>query len=478
VLAYFKLVPQQVDYFDMPEFHSGDANFRIKTKGGGMIKYYTTFSYNHLGLRRPDIDSADLKDAFGIINHNWYNNLSWKENLGNGWKMNMGFSYSTNKDHLTQELQNTENKIQHLNGKPWSDKNFNIKSRQDLTQIRQVMEKKLGGLSAVRFGGEYWYANNPGIFSNDNSSYENHLKDHYAAAFAETDIYLTNAAALKIGGRYEYSSIIQKANIAPRISIAYKTGANAQISVAYGVFYQKPLNNELLFTNSLGYTKATHYIANYQKTANERIFRVEGYFKKYSDLVKTYPNYNNGGSGYAKGFELFLRDKKSIKNLDYWISYSFLNTKRDYLNYPGKLQPYFAAPHTTSVVTKRFITEWKAGFNFTYTYATGRPYYNFQLNNNDSKYFIVDQGSTKDFHNVGFSAEYLPSLGNDKAKTFIVLFASVTNVLGSNQVYGYNYSFNGMTKQPITPPAKRFYFIGCFLSWGIDRSQDAINHNL
>jgi hypothetical protein len=478
VLAYFKLVPQQVDYFDMPEFHSGDANFRIKTKGGGMIKYYTTFSYNHLGLRRPDIDSADLKDAFGIINHNWYNNLSWKENLGNGWKMNMGFSYSTNKDHLTQELQNTENKIQHLNGKPWSDKNFNIKSRQDLTQIRQVMEKKLGGLSAVRFGGEYWYANNPGIFSNDNSSYENHLKDHYAAAFAETDIYLTNAAALKIGGRYEYSSIIQKANIAPRISLAYKTGANAQISVAYGVFYQKPLNNELLFTNSLGYTKATHYIANYQKTANERIFRVEGYFKKYSDLVKTYPNYNNGGSGYAKGFELFLRDKKSIKNLDYWISYSFLNTKRDYLNYPGKLQPYFAAPHTTSVVTKRFITEWKAGFNFTYTYATGRPYYNFQLNNNDSKYFIADQGRTKDFHNVGFSAEYLPSLGNDKAKTFIVLFASVTNVLGSNQVYGYNYSFNGMTKQPITPPAKRFYFIGCFLSWGIDRSQDAINNNL
>jgi hypothetical protein len=478
VLAYFKLVPQQVDYFDMPEFHSGDANFRIKTKGGGMIKYYTTFSYNHLGLRRPDIDSADLKDAFGIINHNWYNNLSWKENLGNGWKMNMGFSYSTNNDHLTQELQNTENKIQHLNGKPWSDKNFNIKSRQDLTQIRQVMEKKLGGLSAVRFGGEYWYANNPGIFSNDNSSYKNHLKDHYAAAFAETDIYLTNAAALKIGGRYEYSSIIQKANIAPRISLAYKTGANAQISVAYGVFYQKPLNNELLFTNSLGYTKATHYIANYQKTANDRIFRVEGYFKKYSDLVKTYPNYNNGGSGYAKGFELFLRDKKSIKNLDYWISYSFLNTKRDYLNYPGKLQPYFAAPHTTSVVTKRFITEWKAGFNFTYTYATGRPYYNFQLNNNDSKYFIADQGRTKDFHNVGFSAEYLPSLGNDKAKTFIVLFASVTNVLGSNQVYGYNYSFNGMTKQPITPPAKRFYFIGCFLSWGIDRSQDAINNNL
>jgi hypothetical protein len=477
LVAYFKMVPQLVDYFDMPEFHSGDANFRFKTKGGGMVKYYTTFSYNHLGLRRADIDSTALKDAFGIVNHNWYNNLSWRENLGNGWKMNLGFSYSTNKDELTQELQNRDNKLQHLAGRPWSDKNFHVNSRQNLTQIKQVLEKKLGGLSAVRFGGEYWYANNPGTFSNDSVSYINRLKDHYAAAFAETDIYLSNAAALKIGGRYEYSSVIKKANIAPRISLAYKTGANAQVSLAYGVFYQKPLNNELLFTNSLGYARATHYIINYQKTANDRIFRVEAFYKKYSDLVKTYPSYNNNGFGYAKGFELFLRDKKTIKNFDYWISYSYLDTKRDYLNYPGKLQPYFAAPHTASIVTKRFVTEWKAGFNVTYTYATGRPYYNFQLDGN-SKYFIADRGRTKDYHNVGFSAEYLPNLGNDKAKTFIVLFASITNVLGTNQVYGYNYSYNGLMKQPINPPAKRFYFIGCFLSWGIDRSQDAINNNL
>jgi vitamin B12 transporter len=477
LVAYFKMVPQLVDYFDMPEFHSGDANFRFKTKGGGMVKYYTTFSYNHLGLRRADIDSTALKDAFGIVNHNWYNNLSWRENLGDGWKMNLGFSYSTNKDELTQELQNRDNKLQHLAGRPWSDKNFHVNSRQDLTQIKQVLEKKLGGLSAVRFGGEYWYANNPGTFSNDSVSYINKLKDHYAAAFAETDIYLSNAAALKIGGRYEYSSVIKKANIAPRISLAYKTGANAQVSLAYGVFYQKPLNNELLFTNSLGYARATHYIINYQKTANDRIFRVEAFYKKYSDLVKTYPSYNNNGFGYAKGFELFLRDKKTIKNFDYWISYSYLDTKRDYLNYPGKLQPYFAAPHTASIVTKRFVTEWKAGFNVTYTYATGRPYYNFQLDGN-SKYFIADRGRTKDYHNVGFSAEYLPNLGNDKAKTFIVLFASITNVLGTNQVYGYNYSYNGLMKQPINPPAKRFYFIGCFLSWGIDRSQDAINNNL
>jgi hypothetical protein len=478
LIAYFNLVKQQPDYFDMPEFQTGDANFRIKTKSGGMIKYYTTFNYNHLGLRRPDIDSSTLKDAYGIVNHNWYNNLSWRENLGRGWKMNLGMSYSTNHDNLNQKLQNASNETQVMPGKPWSNKNFLVNNRQDLSQIKQVLEKKLGGLSAIRFGGEYWYAYNPQSYKGDNSFFDNTLKDHYAAAFAESDVYLSNAMALKVGGRYEYSSIIRKANMAPRLSLAYKTGENAQVSVAYGVFYQKPENAQLLYTTALGYTKATHYIANYQKTANDRIFRVEGFYKKYQDLVKTYPDYNNSGTGFAKGVELFLRDKKSIKDFDYWISYSYLDTKRDYLNYPGQLEPNFAAHHTASVVAKRFVTKWKAGFNVTYTYATGRPYYNFQLNTPDNKYVIADQGRTRDFHNAGFSAEYLPSLGKPNAKTFIVLFASVTNVLGASQVYGYNYSYNGLIRQPITPPAKRFYFIGCFLSWGIDRSQDAINNNL
>ena len=52
---------------------------------------------------------------------------------------------------------------------------------------------------------------------------------------------------LKLGARYEYSSIIKKANIAPRISLAYKTGEGAQVSLAYGTFYEKPLKIHCCF---------------------------------------------------------------------------------------------------------------------------------------------------------------------------------------------------------------------------------------
>src|SRR6266496_953594 len=380
LLVYFNVVKQKPDYFTMPEFHNADANFRIKTKSGGIIKYYTTFSKSNLGLRRPDIDSTDLKDAFGINNLNWYNNLSWRENLGKGWRMSLGLSYSTNKDDITQQLQNQNNEQQFLPDKPWAQyKNFTINSRQDLSQIKAVFEKKLPGISTLRFGSEYWYAVN-------NSNYNDTMRkltDNYRAVFAETEIHITNDLAALIGGRFEHSSIIDKANFAPRISLAYKVGKGAQVSAAYGIFYQKPENQQLIYTTNLGYTKATHYIINYQKTVTDRIFRVEAFYKKYDDLIKSDPvsynyySYNNNGTGYAKGIEFFWRDKKTIKNFDYWISYSYLNTKRNYLNYPGLIEPDFAATHTASFVMKRFFLKMKTGFNFTYSYATGRPYYNF-----------------------------------------------------------------------------------------------------
>jgi hypothetical protein len=427
------------------------------------------------------VDSLNLKDAFSLNNHNWYNNLSWREYLRNGWKMDLGASYSTNLDNFGQQIQNTYNQPRSFPDSVfWMKyKNFGMENRQDLSQIKAVFDKKLGGLSSIRFGSEYWYAYNTWSFNDTLRKF----RDNYNAVFAESDIYLTNELAAKLGLRFENSSILRKSDLAPRASLAYKTGRDAQVSVAYGVFYQKPENTQLFYTTNLGYTKATHYIINYQKMSKDRIFRVEAYYKQYADLIKTvprgynYPTYNNSGTGYAKGIELFWRDKKSIKNFDYWISYSYLDTKRNYLNYTAELIPNFAATHTASVVMKRFFTDIKAGLNFTYSYATGRPYYNFMLNSSN-KFSLADQGMTRDYHSLNFSGEYLPNLGKAKAKTFIVLFASVSNVLGYNAVYGYNYSYSGQFKQPVTPPADRFYFIGCFLSWGVDRSQDAINNNL
>ncbi len=466
--AYFGIVKQKPEYFRMPQFHTADLNFRAKTKTGGMIKYYSTFGASDLGLRRANIDDPALKNAFGLNNTNWYHNLSWRDNLGNGWKMNLGLGYSIDVNKIDQQIQNQQNQ-KVTTGQSWIDNNnFILNTRSDLSQFKAVFDKRLSGISVIRFGGEYMYFYNRSTYNN----YKALLPDHFKAVFSEADLYITNDLAAKVGARFEHSSLINKANIAPRLSLAYKTGKGAQMSIAYGEFYQKPENTYLYNTTNFGYSKATHYIANYIKNTTLQTFRIEAFYKKYDGLVKTYPVLNNAGAGDAKGIELFWRDKKTFSGLDYWISYSYLDTKRDFLNYPKELQPTFAANHTASLVMKRFISKINTGFNFTYSYATGRPYYNLQQSG--AQYVIADQGKTIDYHNLGFSFNYLTSLG----KAYAVIVGSVTNVLNSKQVFGYNYSYNGARKEAITPPAPQFFFLGVFLSWGVDRRQDAINNNL
>lgn len=99
------------------------------------------------------------------------------------------------------------------------------------------MEKKLKGLSALRFGSEYNYSNDKTDFTlyNGNKSTET-VRENLLSGFAETDIYITNDIAAKIGTRAEHSSLLDKWNIAPRISLAYKFADNSQASVAYGIF--------------------------------------------------------------------------------------------------------------------------------------------------------------------------------------------------------------------------------------------------
>lgn len=486
----FAVIRQRPDNFKIPEFHNGEFNFRTKTSKTGMLKFYGYFNYSNLGLRRPDIDSADLKNAFSLQNFNVYANLSWKEKLGANWKLYLGTSYSTNTDKTDFELQDAGNKPVYSSTVPFDTKTFHNRLRSDLSQVKTVLERKLHGLSVARFGGEYLYFQDHNKFGNryvtDTSS---SVSEHFVAGFAETDIYITNDIAAKIGTRIENSSLLNRSNIVPRVSLAYKVGENAQASLAYGIFYQKPDKDFFIrnyFFNDIRYTRATHYIANYQKITRERTVRIEAFYKKYGNLVKTYASadativdsFGNAGYGDAKGFEVFWRDKKTFKNLDYWISYSYLDTKRDFMNYPSAIEPNFAAKHTASLIVKKFITKWKTQFNGAYTFATGRAYYNIRYDNGTSKFRIFEQGRTIPYNSCSFSVNYLPNIGNQSAKKFTVFVLSISNVFGNNQIFGYNYSYNGLRKDPVLPPSKRFIFAGCFISFGVDRSEDVINSNL
>ena len=452
-----------------------------------MIKYYFYISSGKLGFRSNDIDTPALKSAFGLDNINMYHNLSWKEKIGKGWRMNLGVSYGTNTDKISNELQNDAGQKQTISSPGYLlFKNNNLRSRGKFLQSRLVLEKKLPGINALRFGVENSFSDEKAdITLYDGTTFSDTVKQNTFAGFAETDIYITNYLAAKAGIRAEHSDVLNKNNIAPRLALAYKFTNQAQVSLAYGIFYQNPDRRYLPTPYTVDFSKAAHYVLQYQKMNSVYSFRTELFYKKYDRLYKTGTSFtgkeviaNADGNGDAKGFEVFWRDKKTIKNTDYWISYSYLDTKRDFLNYPSLLEPSFATKHTASVVVKKFVMKWKTGFNAAYNFATGRPYYNLQYNSSLNKYVVADQGKTINYNNLSFSLNYLPYLGNTKSNKFLVLVMSLSNVLGQNQVYTYNYSANGQRKEAVTPPSRRFFFIGVFISFGVDRTQDAINSNL
>jgi len=483
----FKVNKYKQDFYELPIYHQGDANFRIRTKTGGMIKYYGYISANKTAFRNPDIDSVLLKDAFSIENLNTYQNINWRDNLGNGWRINTGISYSTNKDDILNELQDANNqKLVITNPSFYAFKNFRVNNKAQYAQARVVFEKRLNGLNAIRFGSDYFYSDERSDYTlYDNTKFSETVTDNLVAVFAETDIFLTNSLAAKIGSRLEHSQVINKWNVAPRLSVAYKFRDNSQASFAYGIFYQNPERKYIPTLVSLDYSRASHYILQFQKITSQQTFRVEAFYKKYNDLYKTFLSptgreraVNNNGFGDAKGVELFWRDKKTFKNVDYWISYSYLDTKRDFLNYPRAITPSFATNHTAALVVKKFVLPWKTGFNLSYNFATGRPYYHIAYDNVQSKYVITDEGRTINYNSMSFSINYLPSIGKTNPKAFVVWVLGVNNVLGQNQIYTYNYNNDGSRKEAVTPPSKYFIFLGCFLSFGIDRTQDAINNNL
>lgn len=465
-----KILKFNTDFEKAPNSFGGNGNFRIKTSRGGFIKYYGSYDTSSMKLSSPNLDDETSSDKINQNGKNTFHSLSYREKFGR-YTLNLGSSYTYNQNilHFSNVDQNGSSPF-----------NNDIDSKGNYFNAKALIERKLFKISAIRAGIELNTTKEETWVSIAQKNYE--FRDDITSLFAETDLGISNDLSLKIGARAENSSSINRWNFSPRFAMAYRISKEWTSSLAYGTFFQNPESRFFTENYQPNYQRADHYIFQVQRAADGRSLRLETYYKKYQDLIKTTTDFyrpiavNNNGSGYAKGVELFWRDKKSLKNIDYWVSYSYLDSKRDYLNYTESLFPNFAAKHTLSVVAKKFVTNWKTGFNISYNYNSGRPYYNFVTENGNT--VLKNQGFVKDYQAVNFSLNYLPNLGKKDARAFTVLVLSINNVLGTKNEFGYNFSSNGLKSRAIVPPTNTFVFIGAFISFGTDRTQEAINNNL
>ena len=433
-------------------------------KKQGIWKYYGYGNYNSIAFNKPSIGGNGLKDFFQLTNRHLFTLLTYNGILKRNWRLQTGVAFTVNKDVINLFTKVTDS----MTGK------FLPRINNYHSQARAVLTKNFTSLHKLNFGIEQQHLVDK-IHAADSIPFITRI-DHYTALFAESDIYISARLVARQGIRYEYSSLMVTGKLSPRLSFAYKIKTGGQFSLAYGIYYQKPETNYLFRNKDLDFAKATHYLFNYQQIKDGQTIRTEIFYKKYQQLVNFSTDQPsiiaNEGNGYARGIELFWRDKKSLRHLDYWIAYSFLDTKRKFIDYPKKVHPSFAAKHTLNVVIKQFIEKIATNFSLTYTYASGRPYANPNLSPDQ---FMSER--TTDYHNVGLQLNYLTMIGKVNA----VLIFNANNILGSKQVFGYHFArdqnIEGLYPgQAITPMAKRFFFFGIYLSMGNDRRKQVIDN--
>ena len=450
---YIALLPDRNDWKKPFETASGEAVFRQKI-GDGLLKVYGAFDTSDFELTQEDINQPE-GTRFKLNNQNFYTNASYSKMLENDWTVFGGGSYTFGKTKVGID-------------------EANIKDIENSAHLKLRLKKRFSNRFKLNFGAEQFVTDFNEDYDEPNFAAKLGYYNNISAAFTEADFIFSRKLALKLGVRGEYSELFKEFTVSPRISFAYKTGKSSQLSLAYGDFFQQPENEVLKFTNNLEAQHTQHYIMNYQYSANNRIFRAEIYRKQYTNLVTyndeipdVYTTFLNNGDGFAQGLDLFWRDNETLRNIDYWVSYSYLDTERKYKNYPVAATPSFANTHNLSVVGKYWINDWKSQIGFSYQYGSGRTYTDL-----NTPGFL--QNKARDYNSVSLNWAYL--LSQQK-----ILYVSVNNVFAFKNVNGYQYAnapdVNGnFARRELLPAADQFFFVGFFWTISDDGKDNQLDN--
>jgi hypothetical protein len=464
---FYGIATTNVKFYNVPVGGGANVRYVWKPNKDGLLKITANGTTNTSGIQIPNSyaqisNSAsagynEFSQAGDTVNfrtdaQNYYANATYKQLFHKHYELYTAasFSYDKTANHFATIPLNED------------DKRGQVRA-----EGRDYINSKL----SLLIGGEVQQIN---IEKNISDIIRQKFTETQIAGYAEADWSPYKWLAFRPGVRFEHSALLNESAVAPRLSMAIRTGQYSQVSLAGGIFYQNPDNAYLLDSSVRSHIKfqqAVHYIANWQWIKEDRTLRLEGYYKNYRDLVREHISYDpnsyrtifnsenvdNSGYGYAQGLELFWRDKKTVKNLDYWISYSYIDTKRLYKNFISEATPEFIADHNLNIVAKYFVNRWSTNFSATYSYASGRPYYN-----PGNPTFLGDR--TPAFNNLALTVSYLHTFG----RWFSVFYLSVDNITNQHNVFGYRYTYDANNtvngKLPILPALYRSIFVGANFS--------------
>ncbi len=435
---YFALLKQRLDWNHSPESVEANAAYRY-AKDDFVLKTYFKGNHSTMDLNQLPV-GQDTALPTQIRNNYLYLNTLVSDKVTDNLYYRGGISYTRSNTSIHQSPNHIDESLSGLH----------VKAAVYYDPVATLTINAGNEVFVNEFGFQNRQENTSGELDLESQTILN-------ATFVEANWAVHKNISIRSGGRMEYNSRINQWSFDPRVSAGVRLGEMGQLSAAWGIFRQRP-RTEFIFRNeNIGQEKASHLILSYQITRKERTLRVEAYSKNYNDLVKTNSEnlLTNTGNGYAKGIDLFWRDPKTFKNVDYWVSYSYLDSKRNYQDYPELSTPSFVSAHNLSVVYKHWFPSLRSQLGLTYTFGSPRRY-------NDPNLATFNSEKTNAYHNLSMNISYL-------MKTNVIVYFSMTNLTGRKNIFGYEYAQepndNGVyVSQEIVPPADRFLFLGVFIT--------------
>ncbi|MBC6996620.1 TonB-dependent receptor [Neolewinella lacunae] len=460
---FLRLMPTSMQFTEYPLTYEGTANFKWRPKEGTQVKTFASYGDSRLGLFNQDLDEASVLEHTKLRNRNLFWQSTFSHDLSNRWSLSGGAGYGRRQTDVNQFASNDEMT-------PLGEI-FEVDEANTLSQARVNLSHRKKG-QTLDVGAEVQHRSDVIQAGGISGT----LNDTYGAAYAEKAGVLFGRLQGRAGLRLENSQLLEETTLSPRVNLNYLLGRDEQIFAGWGSFNQRPDTRQLYQENGqLNFERAQHYTLGYNRSTNKRSFRAEMYWKEYDKLVLfdtdlESARYANTGNGFARGLDVFYRDKTLHKGTDFWLTYSFVDAERRYAHFPIAAQPNFVANHVGNIVVKHFFQKQMVNLGMTYTMASGRPYFN---PNRPVEEFHSDK--TPAFHNVNFNIAYLPKT----KKAFTVIVLTLYNAFNFNQTLNYEYSpTNFDVRRGVGPLTERYVFLGFFANFGIDRTDDIINQQL
>ena len=447
---YNAIFESRDEWIKSPQSYAGELVYRQKF-GKALWKTYLAYDGSDLELNQFHINAPN-GEFFGLDNKNLYANTSVNIPVFKKSDLLLGGSLGTSKNNFN------------LDGFLLEADAYGVFGRAELNS-------KLARNFRLIAGSSIDHERLSNTTENGHSGANNLLWN----AYTEAQWTFAPRIGIKGGLRSTYSSMLEKWYLQPRAELAFQLSANQNLSLAYGKFAQMPSSEYWISAEKMGFQSANQVMLNYLFQGEKNILRAEIYHKTYQDLVtynsqenNFYNGLGNDGKGYANGLDVFWRnDNDLIPALDFWVSYSYLDSERLYQDFPVEAQPAYVSKHNLNWVNKYWINSLRSQLGVTYNFTSGRPY-----TNPNSNEFLGER--MKVYHTVDLGWSYLISQQK-------ILYISVSNVFNFKNEFGHRYSSvpnaqGFFDSEPIVAQNNQFFFVGFFWTISTDKSKNQLDN--